>query len=67
MAGTLPDETLETGRSRLRCPVLVQVPLAGGAPRTVFSGEVVNEPSMSLIDGSSYVPVRDGPRGRLTS
>jgi hypothetical protein len=42
---------------------LVQVPVAGGAPRTVpFTGQVVNQPLMSP-DGAKYLWWYPGPDG----
>lgn len=41
---------------------LVQAPLQGGAPRSVFGGSVVNQPSMSP-DGSKYLWWYPGPDG----
>jgi hypothetical protein len=41
---------------------IVQAPVAGGAPRRVFTGEVVAQPSMSP-DGSRYLYWYPGPDG----
>jgi hypothetical protein len=41
---------------------IVQAPVAGGAPRRVFSGEVVAQPSMSP-DGTRYLYWYPGPDG----
>ena len=41
---------------------IVQAPVSGGAPRSVFTGEVVAQPSMSP-DGSRYLYSYPGPDG----
>ena len=41
---------------------IVQAPVSGGAPRTVFTGEVIAQPSMSP-DGTRYLYSYPGPDG----